>query len=100
MNNGSILDKKELAKHFKSMKKVSFKNSHGEKFNICTDGMTYWLSGDEVNAMVEPYKTIGGYLPLFSSAFNIWSKEEIKELGLALVKLAETRMPKGVERNE
>lgn len=71
----------------KSMKKAEFRNEHGELFNLYSNGITVLMSGDEVRAMVDPAKTIEGYIPLFNSSFNIWSAEELYKLGLALVEL-------------
>lgn len=79
--------KKEAIGYIKGMKTVSFKNKHGEKFNIHSNGVNVFMSGDEVDAMVEPGKTLGGYIPLFNEAFSIWSAEELAELGQALVDL-------------
>jgi len=77
----------KLAEYIKDLKTVSFTNKHGEKFYIHSNGITVFMSGDEVNMMVDPKKTIDGYLPLFSSSFGIWSADELYKLGDALKKL-------------
>jgi hypothetical protein len=77
----------EMVEFIKSMPMVSFENEHGEKFNISSNGLTAFISGDEVNAMVDRTATIGGFIPLFNQAFNIWSKDELYRLGKALMEL-------------
>lgn len=69
------------------MPSTRFKNKHGEKFTIHSNGMLTFISGDEVDAMVDPTKTIGGYLQLFNPSFSIWTKEELLRLGESLIEL-------------
>ena len=91
---------KQLTAYIKTMPSASFKNEHGEKFTIHSNGLTVWISGDEVNAMVDPKKTVMGYLPLFTSAFSIWSKEELYLLGKALQELFDAPSPSKVGGKE
>lgn len=70
------------------MKTAEFKNKHGEKFVIHSNGIYVFMSGDEVNAMVDDKKKVGKkYLPLFNPDFSIWNKEELYALGKALMEL-------------
>lgn len=67
---------------------ASFTNNHGEKFNIHSDGIRVFMSGDEVRAMVREEAKIGEkYISLFSDAFNVWSNEELRKLGQVLQQL-------------
>ena len=70
-----------------SMPSATFRNKHGEKFVIHSDGITVWMSGDEVNMMVDDKKKIGKYINLFNPVFSVWSKEELFQLGSALMEL-------------
>lgn len=81
--------KTEMTRIIEKMPSASFENKHGESFTIHSDGITTFLSGDEVDAMVDAEKTINGYLPLFNDAFGTWSKEELHKLGEALIKVTE-----------
>lgn len=70
------------------MRTATFKNKHGEKFVIHSDGSNVLMSGDEVNMMVSPgHKFADKYIPLFNSHFGIWSPQELYELGKALQRL-------------
>lgn len=82
------LTEKQADEVMSTMKTASFTNEHGEKFNIHTNGTFVFMSGDEVNAMVDDkHKIAGKYLPLFNEAFSIWDKEELNALGKALQEL-------------
>lgn len=79
---------KALKDSIESMKKVSFKNRHGEVFTIHCDGILTFMSGDEIDAMVEDdVKIADRYIPLFNERFNIWDKEELYKLGQCLMEL-------------
>ncbi len=70
---------------------VSFFNEHIEKFTIHSNGIFVFMSGDEVDAMVDDKNKVEGkYIQLFNSAFSVWSKEELHKLGKALQELMET----------
>lgn len=85
MSDISTLDIENV---FKNMKTESFKNEYGERFNIHTNGVTVFMSGDEVRAMVKDSdKVAGKYIPLFNKCFDVWSDEELNKLGQALVNL-------------
>lgn len=80
--------KKSLDIKFKT---AEFQNIHGERFYIHTNNIMVFMSGDEVNAMVDDkYKMkLNGQdmIHLFNPAFSIWSKDELYQLGKSLVKL-------------
>ncbi len=79
----------EFAKLVDEMKVASFANEHGEKFNVHYNGVIVFLSGHEVNAMVrDEDKLAGKYLPLFNSHFDVWSADELKKLGQALIEVS------------
>lgn len=79
---------KELESYIKKLPRVEFKNEHGEKFVLHSNGITVLMSGDEVDMMVAGEKKMAGkYIMLFHPAFSIWSKSELYQLGLALVEL-------------
>lgn len=81
-------DEKEILAWVETLPVKSFKNEHGEKFNIHLHPMGVLMSGDEVDAMVEDKYKIGGkYIPLFNSHFDVWGKEELNGLGKALQEL-------------
>jgi hypothetical protein len=77
----------EFRKFLDSIPKKSFTNEYGEKFTIYSNGITAYMSGDEVNAMVKPNKVICGVIPLFNQNFDIWSSNELYQLGKALMEL-------------
>lgn len=47
------------------------------------------MSGSEIDSMVDDkHKICGNYIQLFNDTFSIWSIDELRELGYALVKIA------------
>lgn len=84
-----LMSSKELASAIRKMRSISFENEHGENFIIYSDGLSVYMEGDEVNAMVDPKYTVDGILPLFGSHFNIWSRDELYALGCAISELTE-----------
>lgn len=70
------------------MPKSEFRNGYGEPFVIYSNGMTVFMSGSEVDMMVEEESKMDGILPLFNASFNIWSRDEIYKLGEALKDVA------------
>lgn len=81
------LRKEEVIQYIETWPSYTFHNEHGEKFTIHSNGIMAFMSGDEVNAMVPPTKKIGGYIPLFNPDFSIWSKDELRMVGEALIQL-------------
>jgi hypothetical protein len=80
----------QIEKAIEDMPSASFKNEHGEKFTIHTDGTITFMSGDEVGMMVDSeHKYADKYIPLFSEHFNIWSPKELNKLGKALQEVTE-----------
>lgn len=78
----------EFIKMVDDLPKAEFKNKHGERFVLHSSGTSVYMSGDEVNAMVDDDKKIvKKYIPLFNPNFSIWSKEELYEIGKALMEL-------------
>ena len=73
------------------LKTGEFQNIHGEKFRIHTNGIYAFMSGDEVNAMVDDkhkFKLNGeDMIHLFNPCFSIWSKDELNKLGRTLMDL-------------
>lgn len=59
------------------VKKAIFTNEYGEKFTIYNTGITIYMVGDETDHEL---------VNLFSSNFDIWSKDELKKLGEAIAK--------------
>lgn len=73
----------------KSLLQVHFENRYGEKFTLRTNGTVVLISGSEVDSMVDDkHKICGKYIQLFNDAFSIWSIDELRELGYALVEIA------------
>lgn len=73
----------------KEFLKSTFRNEHGEKFTIYSDGTSVYMSGNEVDMMVDPKnKSEDGVIPLFNPSFNVWSDEELYKLGKALQKVS------------
>lgn len=73
----------------KSLPQVHFENRYGEKFTLRTNGTVVLMSGSEVDSMVDDkHKICGKYIQLFNDAFSIWSIGELRELGYALIKIA------------
>ncbi len=61
-------------------KRVKFTNKHGEKYEvIMVAGITIAIRGDE---------TDWEYIPLFNSDFNIWSRDELYQLGKSIMELS------------
>ena len=79
--------KQEMIKYIDNLPSKSFTNEHGEVFTIHSDGVLVFMSGDEVNAMVDNNLKMGKYIPLFNQSFSIWSKGELYKLGEALMEL-------------
>lgn len=78
----------DFIKMIDKLPKAEFKNEHGERFILHSSGTAVYMSGDEVNAMVDDKNKIAKlYLPLFSPHFSIWSSEELYKLGQALMEL-------------
>lgn len=89
----SVDPHKELEEILKKAPYVSFKNEHGEVFNLHLPTQfifpVVFMSGDEVDMMVEDkHKFAGKYVGLFGNDFNMWTPDELTELGKALQKLA------------
>lgn len=79
---------KIVEQQIRKMPAYVFKNKHGEQFNIYCNGVLTFMGGDEVAAMVADEHKIGDeIIPLFNPNFSIWNKEELYELGKALVSL-------------
>lgn len=82
-------NEEELAELIEKMPKVSFKNEHGEKFILHSNGVMVFMSGDEVRDMIPPMSKINRtYINLFNDRFNIWHKKELYKLGKALQELS------------
>lgn len=69
------------------MVKTEFKNEYGEKFILEYDGITVFMSGDEVNMMAKPSDKVEGKIILFNQVFSVWGKDELVKLGEALIEL-------------
>lgn len=85
------MDEKTRAREIAAMPSTSFKNEYGEKFTLHTNGVSVFMSGDEVNAMVDEKrfpKIDHKYINLFNPGFSIWNVIELDKLGKALQKLA------------
>lgn len=80
--------KEEMVKHIRSFPTTTFKNKHGEEFTLHTNGSMVFISGSEIEMMVDPDDTIDGMLPLFSDHLNIWGRNELYKLGEALQKIS------------
>lgn len=65
-----------------------FTNEHGEVFDIHSNGVTAFMSGSEVDSMVDDNKRFEGYIPLFNPNFNMFSNEELFKIGNALQDVA------------
>lgn len=77
---------KEYVELIERMPMVEFINQHGEKFEVRSNGLSVYLSGNEVDAMVAEHHKIGGkYVQLFNPSFSVWSKDELISLGKALI---------------
>lgn len=82
------MDADQFIKMIDDLPKAEFKNVHGERFVLHSTGTSVYMSGDEVGAMIEDkHKIVKKYIPLFNPHFSIWSKEELYELGKALMEL-------------
>lgn len=79
---------KEVSKIIKNMPKSEFRNSYGEPFVIYSNGTSVFMSGSEVDMMVDDKDKMDGILPLFNASFNIWSADELYKLGDALKDVA------------
>ena len=83
------LKEAELAEMISHLPSVDFENEHGESFRIHSNGIRTFMSGSEVDMMVDPeLKIMGKYIELFNESFNIWNVFELEKLGESLVKLA------------
>lgn len=86
----------ELEAAVKEVKKNSpsarFKNEHGEKFVIYSDGVFVLMGGDEVESMVREENKHGGLINLFNEHFSIWSADELYKLGAALQRVAKKNL--------
>ena len=85
--NPSSATKEDFKKAVENLPKYSFENEHGERFHIHSNGITVFMSGDEVNMMVNEEDKVAGFVPLFNQAFSVWSSEELYKLGEALMEL-------------
>lgn len=65
--------------------KYSFVNEHGEMFSIWMSDVAVYIAGDE---------TDGEVINLFNEDFSIYSREELAEIGKALINLSEHRILK------
>lgn len=66
----------------KKFSRKSFKNKHGERFYVIrtkTKPELYLITGDEYDWEMTP---------LFSDKFDIYTKQEVRELGKALQELS------------
>jgi hypothetical protein len=79
---------KSVTKIIKDMPLSKFTNEYGEPFTIYSNGNAVFMSGSEVDMMVDDKDKIDGILPLFNPAFSIWSKDELWKLGEALQDVA------------
>jgi hypothetical protein len=79
---------KQVSQIVKSMPQSAFKNSHGEPFVIYSNGNSVFMSGTEVDMMVDEESKMDGILPLFNASFNIWAVDELYKLGEALKDVA------------
>lgn len=79
---------KQMSQIVKSMPKSEFRNEHGEPFAIYSNGNSVFMSGTEVDMMVDEENKMDGILPLFNSSFNYWAKDELYKLGEALKDVA------------
>jgi hypothetical protein len=69
-----------------------FVNKHGEVFRLYSNGISVFMAGDEVKAMVDDKKKFrGNYIGLFNPDFSIWSAEELHLLGKTLMEMHESR---------
>lgn len=77
-----------MVKVIEQLPHKEFKNEHGEKFVIHTNGVVVYMSGDEVNMMVDnKYKIGDKYIQLFNEQFGVWSPAELSGLGEVLQQL-------------
>lgn len=77
-----------LSRYIKDLPFSRFSNEYGEVFNIHSNGTTVFVSGSEVDSMVDESKQIEGYVPLFNPNFNVWSNDELFKLGQSLIDVA------------
>lgn len=77
-----------LSRYIKELPFSRFTNEYGEIFNVHSNGNTVFLSGNEVDAMVDENKKFEGYVPLFNPNFNVWSNDELFKLGQALMQVS------------
>jgi len=81
------MNKRDVNKIIKALPSASFTNEYGEEFTVSSNSMVVFISGDEVDMMVDDDKKMGAYIPLFNNNFSIWSKDELYKLGKALMEL-------------
>jgi hypothetical protein len=88
MRDQFVPTQKEIKDYIEKMPHDVFVNEHGEKFVIYSNGINVFMSGDEINAMVDDKDKIAGkYVSLFNPAFSIWSASELYQLGAAIMYL-------------
>lgn len=91
---------KELGEMIGKLPSASFKNKHGEVFTLHATTATVFMSGDEVDAMVDDSMKIDGkYINIFNEEFSVWNIDEIKQLGEALIEVA-GKVKEAKEANE
>lgn len=88
----SLKELAELAKEIKKLPSAEFKNEYGEKFVIYSNGVNVLMSGDEINAMIDPKNAPHGIMSLFNDHFNVWSPAELFQLGKVLQTVGEKNM--------
>jgi hypothetical protein len=81
------LSEDQVRKIIAEMPSKSFVNEHGEEFTIYSNGISVYMSGSEVDMMVDNKHVFAGVIPLFNNHFNIWSDDELYKLGVALAEL-------------
>ena len=87
----------QFEKEFPSLPKVEFRNRHGERFvvwlteNPLAELQSCVFGGDETRQEV---------ISLFNRRFAIWSREELRQLGDALLRLTEGAAPVTTDAKE
>lgn len=78
----------ELVAFIEGLPRMEFTNPHGEKFTLHSQGITVFMSGSEVDTMVDDiHKIAGKYINIFNPAFQIWNVSELQSFGEAITKL-------------
>jgi hypothetical protein len=71
-----------------NMPNAEFKNANGDKLFIHSSGTKVFMRSDEVKKMLDGRnKIVKTYIPLFDRHFNTWTKEELYQVGKAIMEI-------------